>query len=241
MTPFSLAAIPALLFGAGVISAVTGGGLGTIALLAQTFFLDIRTNVAITSLLLLVVLWTKAVAFRKSVDWSVVFWYMLLGLPGAYIGGRLLFTLPPTVPERGLGTVCLFFVVTRIAGYKFSLPSDRVSLILAGAINGFFGGLFGNTGLIMLPILFSMGFSKEMLVGTSAVIGAVMELGKASAYLPHVGFTPDVQKILFLSIPAIFIGVWAGRKILQYVSEELFEKLLLGVIAIGAVKLLLFP
>ena len=40
--------------------------------------------------------------------------------------------------------------------------------------------------------------------------------------------------------PAVWLGAWAGRKILQRINQKLFENLALGLAALAAVKLLLF-
>ncbi len=241
MTPVSIVLISALLFAAGIISSVTGGGLGTMALLIQTFFLDIRTSVAITSLLIFINLLIKSATFWRQADLQIVFRYVVLGLPMTYIGGRLLFLLPDGVPEKGLGIVCLLFVASRLLKLTPRLPRGPVALVIAGALNGFFGGLFGNTGLILLPILFSMGFTTTELIATSSVIGMIMEFGKVGAYLPHIAFTPDILLLIVIAIPVITAGVTVGSRVLRHVSEELFEKLLLGIIVIGAARLLLFP
>lgn len=230
-----------LLFVGGVFSAVSGGGLGILTVILGSFFLDVRTNIAFTSVLMITIQIAKMMQFQSSIKWNVVLWYVLLGLPMSVIGGVLLFRIAPIIPQLLLGIFCLVFVAARFWRVMPTVQPSRVMLVLFGAVNGLVGGLIGNASLLRMPALVAMGMRKEVFISTSAVIAFIMNVGKASVYAWNLDWTDGLLQLFFLSIPVVFVSVWLGKKFLRFVSVELFEDLQLGIITLGALRLLLFP
>ncbi|MFA7682099.1 MAG: sulfite exporter TauE/SafE family protein [Candidatus Peribacteraceae bacterium] len=227
-----------LLFVGGVVSTISGGGLGILMLVLGSFFLDIRTNITLNSVLMLGMQVSKIVNFHRNIRWEYVWWYAFLGVPCSFLGGLVLFHVPMHVPEIGLAIVCTGFVILRLIHPKLRLSSRRSCLIGYGALNGFLGGLIGNAALIRGPILLSLGLTKGAFIGTSSMTAFLMNLGKISAYLTKMVWSSEMLIFLCMGFPFLFAGVWIGKHILHYVSPWLFEKMLLGVIVIGALRLL---
>ena len=231
----------ALLLVGGVFSTVSGGGLGILTIVLGTFFLDPRLSIIFASVLLLSIQIAKAWHFRHFVRWDIAQWYVLSGIPMSFLGGVLLFDLPPRIPAILLGTTCVGFVIMRFWKISPRLDASRMTLVLSGGVNGLIGGLVGNASLIRMPALLSMGLSKEVFVGTSAIIGLLMNLAKVVAYVPNIPFTRNVVVLLVISTPIVLLSVNIGKWMLRFVSVALFEDLQLVVILTGAIKLLLFP
>lgn len=230
-----------LLFLGGVFSTVNGGGLGILTVILGSFFLDIRTNIAFTSILMITIQVAKMIQFHGAIRRDIVLWYVALGLPMSVLGGMLLFVIPPLIPQILLGIFCLGFVAARFWKTMPTIPPNKIFLLLFGGINGFIGGLIGSASLLRMPALVAMGMRKEVFVGTSAVIAFIMNLGKASVYAANLEWTSDLLQLLVLSMPVIFLSVAVGKHLLQYVSVRVFEDVQLGIITLGALRLLLFP
>lgn len=228
-----------LMFLGGVVSTIVGGGLGIFMIVAVTLFLDIRTSIALTSIIIVTIQIAKMLHFYKFARWNVVGWYIILGIPMSYMGGLLLFAIPERIPELLLVAVAFLFVVMRLAKKIPTLPATRTNLVLFGGMNGLVGGLIGNASMMRLPVLLSLGLSKEVLIGTSALIAFPMNLGKIAAYIPNLEWTTDYTLLLVLGFPTIYISVWLGKRALRVVSKDLFEKFLLCVIFLGALRILL--
>ena len=228
-----------LFFLGGVISTVAGGGMGIVMIIAATLFLDIRSSIALASLLTVAIQLAKIAHFYRYARWNVVGWYIALGIPMSYAGGVILFAVPERIPKTVLAVVALLFVAIKLARRIPTLPATRTNLVIFGGVNGLVGGLVGNAAMMRLPVLLSLGLSKEVLVGTSAVIAFPMNLSKLAAYIPNIIWTESYITFFFMAIPTIFLSVWFGKKILKNISKQLFEKLLLGIIFIGAIRLLL--
>jgi uncharacterized membrane protein YfcA len=241
MTLAAILAYSALLLVGGVFSTISGGGLGILTVILGSFFLDPRISIVFVLVLFLSVQIVKLWNFRSYVRWSIVGWYVLGGIPLSYVGGLLLFSVPPRLPAILLGTYCICFIISRFWKIAPKLGTSKSILIASGAVNGFIGGLVGNAALLRMSALMAMGMSKEIFVGTSSAIALLMNLGKVAAYVPNIPFDRNTIILMSLSIPTVFISVAIGKRLLTYVSVQLFEDLQLLVILAGAVKLLFFP
>lgn len=240
MNPILLVFVPTL-FLVGLLSTVGGGGVWIIVTIVANFFYDLRTSIAISSLLGISIEMAKITYFHRFARWDIVGWFVLTAIPFAYIGGRILFLVPETVPRIALATLCLLFVAMRFFRFVPNVTAKRETLLLFGAVNGLLSGLAGNAGIIRMSALMSMGLRKEVFIGTAVMISVLVNLSKIGAYVPNLTWTADLILLLILSVPTLFLSVWLGKKLLKYVSVKLFEDIQLGIILIGAIRLLFFP
>lgn len=230
-----------LLFVGGMFSTVAGGGLGIVLIIAGSFFFDVRTSIVLVSFLTVGIQVAKIFNFYTFTRWDIVGWYVCTGIPASLIGGFLLFIVPEIVPRIGLSVICVFFVIMRFWKLIPTMKASAPGLLGLGAVNGLVGGMIGNSSLIRMPALVTMGVSKEAFVATSSMISFLMGLGKLSAYSFSFVWTREQLILLALSVPTLFLSVYIGKKFLKYLSIQFFEDLQLAIILMGAVRLLFFP
>lgn len=231
--------LPALLLGS-VFSAVAGSGLGIILIIVFTLFFDIQSSVIYMSLVGLIIQPTKAYHFYKYADWQFVRRYIALGLPCSYIGGQLLFDVPLRALEISIAVLCLIFIVLRFSKWKFTLRPTKANVVTWGAINGIQGGVIGLGNFLRNPVLLAFGLTKQRFLGTASMISIALNIGKMAAYVPNVAWTTEIGIMLGASVPPIVIGITVGKRLHKYITDQIFENLLLVVIFAGAIKLLLF-
>ena len=131
-------------------------------------------------------------------------------------------------------------MATRLFQFAPTVQATNGRLLLFGGINGILSGSIGSAALIRNPILLSLGHKKEAFMGTSAVIAIVTNFGRIPAYMQNFQWNEQVMHTLIVCAVAISLGMYTGKRLLQFVSTTLFEKLLLCIIAVGAIRLLLF-
>lgn len=93
MSPLLLSLLPFLLAGS-VFSTLAGGGLGVIAVIIGSFFLPVQQNIAVMAVLMIGIQVSKFLHFHRQARWSIVGWYVLLGIPFSAAGGYAMFLLP---------------------------------------------------------------------------------------------------------------------------------------------------
>jgi uncharacterized membrane protein YfcA len=162
-----------------------GGASGYLALMAIFSF----PSVMMKQTALLLNLFVAGIAFYQYFKTGHfnkhLFLYFALGsIPAAFIGGLL--SLDPSVYNKFLGVI-LFFTIARMLFKKETsdLKTKKIPVLLAlliGVIIGFFSGLIGiGGGIILTPVilLFHWGKMKE----AAAVSALFIWVNSASGFL----------------------------------------------------------
>jgi len=111
---------------------------------------------------------------------------------------------------------------------------------MMGVLAGFTTLVANAAGPLMALYLLAMRLPKMEFVGTGAVFFLLLNLFKVP-FMVNLGLiTTDSFGVNLALAPAVWLGAWAGRKLLQRINQKLFENLALGLAAVAAVKLLLF-
>ncbi len=240
MVPPLIVLLPVLFLG-GIVSTISGGGLGIVLFLILNTTYDVRTSIIINSLLGFAIQGAKFAHFFRHTRWNIVGWYLLTGIPASVLGGVLFFFVPERLLEIAIGVLCLIFSGKELFRRSVSVSPRITTLLTAGFVNGLIGGVIGNAAVLRLSALLAFGLTKEQLIGTSSIIAIGLNVGKTSAYLQQFTWSPDVILVLVTSAPVILVSVAVGKRILKYVSPALFERLLLCIIFLGGIHLIFFP
>ena len=108
-----------------------------------------------------------------------------------------------------------------------------------GVLAGFTTLVANAAGPLMALYLLAMRLPKMEFVGTGAVFFLLLNLFKVP-FMVNLGLiTTESFGVNLALAPAVWLGAWAGRKLLRRINQKLFENLALGLAAVAAVKLLL--
>lgn len=107
-----------------------------------------------------------------------------------------------------------------------------------GVLAGFTTLVANAAGPLMVIYLLAMRLPKMEFVGTGAVFFLLLNLFKVP-FMVNLGLINGASFTLNLWLaPAVFLGAWAGRKILLRIEQRLFENLALALSAAAGVRLL---
>jgi uncharacterized membrane protein YfcA len=148
--------------------------------------------------------------------------------------------LPPQVLYLTLGVAVTFAGLSRLGGWKWSIPPgrERVAETVTGVIGGIFGGIAGIWGPPIVVYLVALGLPKaEMLrtLGVAFLAGAVV---LAAAHLWSGLLNRETALVSALMVAPGLAGLWAGQRLADRLDEARFEKLLLAVLVVTGLNLL---
>jgi uncharacterized protein len=107
-----------------------------------------------------------------------------------------------------------------------------------GVLAGFTTLVANAAGPLMALYLLAMRLPKMEFVGTGAVFFLLLNLFKVP-FMVNLGLiTSDSFGVNLALAPAVWLGAWAGRKLLRRLNQKLFENLALGLAALAGLKLL---
>ena len=231
-----------LFFVAGLISEILGtvGGFGSSVLFVPmaNFFMDFQSVLGITTFFHLFSNVSKMVLFRKYFNIEVLLWIGIPGIILVAVGALLSSIWGNAFLQLLLGIFLCLFAVFFMLNPLWKIKNTKSNLVFFGGTAGFLAGLLGTGGAIRGVALTSLGLTKEVFVGTSAAIDFGVDLTRGIIYT-NKGFLHwhDWKYMLVLIIVAI-LGSYIGKILLQKISQQTFEKVVLILVMVSGVSLI---
>jgi uncharacterized membrane protein YfcA len=208
-------------FLAATVAGVTGFGGAAILLPALVLAYGAREAIPILTVAQLVGNGSRVWFHRRAIDFPVVGWFALGGVPAAVIGGILFAKAPLGILTRGLGVFLILLVVWRHWGRRpMRMPLRGFAALGAGA--SFLSALMGSVGPLMAPFFLAYGLTKSAYIGTEALTTVVMHLTKLVVYR-STSVLPTHSILAGLSFgPSMILGSYTGKKIVDRLPERAF-------------------
>jgi uncharacterized membrane protein YfcA len=225
-SPLTALLVGAVAFVAATLAAVTGFGGAAVLLPVLVAVFGVRAAIPILTVAQLVGNGSRVWFNRRELDWRVVGWFALGGVPLALAGGVLFARAPLAALTRLLGAFLILVVLWRRLrpGPPRRPPLRSFAFIGAGA--SFLSALLGSVGPIMAPFFLAYGLVKGAYIGTEALATVVMHVTKLVAYREGAILSgPAVLAGLALG-PIMIGGSWAGKRIVDRLPEWLFVLLI---------------
>lgn len=167
--------------------------------------------------------------------------FVLASMPLAYLGARI--TLDPKIYKIILGIFLLLATARMLIHpkeHKAFIPFSIIAAVIIGAVLGFFSGMIGiGGGIILTPILILLGWAT--LKEAAAVSALFIFLNSATGLVGviHSGFqlVPDFYLWVIIGVVAGILGSWVGSTKL---STNGLRYVLAGVLVFAAFKLFVY-
>ena len=222
------------------VQGATGFGSG---LLINAFWLHIMEPTHAIPLNVVTSLFISGVPIyklRKKLNFSKLKQFAIFGVVGIPIGMYLLVISDPSKLKFSIGILLVIYAVLMLKISSFSINVNNKSINnLVGFISGVIGGLTALLGIIpvawfsvqRLPKNTKRGTYEPFIFITS--IAAIISFAFAGLYKIEMIF--DLLKI----IPALLVGSWLGIKIYNKINDDLFRKVVLGLILLSGLLLII--
>lgn len=230
------------------LSAILGMGGGSLLLVAAGSFLAHAETIPAHATAQIVGLSTRVFAFRESVHWVTVVRFSAGSLPGAAIGGWLLWTMGGGVGAGGAepylkGAIGAYIlVVTFLPAPTSGTAAGRAwEWTAVGLAAGTAGIFVGAVGPMIAPLFVRHALLKEKLIATKALCQAILHAVKLPIFLFVGGFQiAKFSVLLAVMAGATVPGTYAGKWLLGRVPERAFLRLYQAALILTAGKLLVF-
>lgn len=214
--------LAAVAFIASTLSAVTGFGGAAVLLPVLVWAVGMREAVPILTVAQLIGNGSRVWFNRKMVDYHVVAWFAIGGVPLAITGGFLFAKAPLSALTRVLGLFLIIIVVWRHSR-RGRLPKPSLhQFALIGAGSSFLSALLGSVGPLMAPLFLAYGLVKGAYIGTEALATVVMHVSKLIAYRQSDLLHRHALVVGLLLGPTMICGSFIGKKIVDALPEKLF-------------------
>jgi hypothetical protein len=230
--------VPLIFFIAGYLQGLTGFGSALIAMPLLSFFLDIKTAVAVCTLC--------GVLINLHMTLNLCCYVRIKKIVPLFLGcipGTLAGTLLIKFVDGHIITLLLGILVTSYSLYCLLIKPVTLNLRPAwGAVAGFFTGVVaasvsaGGPPTIIYASL--MGWKKNDFKATLASFFLASAIMAASGHLISGITTFYVFKLFLASLPLVMLGVYMGNRLAGRVSEESYKKAVMVLLVIMGIMLM---
>ncbi len=226
-------------FAAGVVKGLTGFGFSLLSVPVLIVLLGPRTAVPAIILLNAVANVVLFPLVRRSARLRRVLPLIVAGIVTVPIGMVLLLSLDPNVVKLIAGCVSILFALAFLAGFRRPLHNERVGFAAAGVISGTLNGLISTGGPPAVLFLNNQGVPKKEFRANLLAYFLFLSLASVPTFLAGGLLSAQVAQTALMLVPAMFLGAYAGNKLLHRLPERLFRVIaLLVVILAGLVSVL---
>ncbi len=221
-------------FLAALSNAAFSAGGAMIVLVATSAVLPVAAIVPIHSTLLIGSTSSRAVLFRRYVDWTIAVPFLVASVVAVAIGARIYVELPDKVIATAIGIVMLIAIWLPAVSWR---PKLKHPWAIVGFIHSLFSTLFAY-GALFHAVILHTGLNRRQIVGTMAACLTGMSVFKIAGYIANgFDYTPYLQIIVF-SIAAALAGTWVGKLVIDRISESLFRLVFRILVTVTALRLL---
>ena len=223
---------------ASTLAGITGFGGAAVLLPVLILVFGAREAVPVLTVAQLIGNGSRVWFNRRELDWRVVAWFALGGVPMALVGGFLFAKAPLPILTRLLGAFLIAVVVWRHIHPKQPKPFPVAAFAGIGGGASFLSALLGSVGPVMAPFFLAYGLVKGAYIGTEALSTVVMHVTKLVAYRESAVLSgSDVIVGLALG-PIMILGSFLGKRILDRLPERVFVVLIEAVLIAAGVTFL---
>jgi uncharacterized membrane protein YfcA len=223
---------------------ITGLSILSIALFTQVFPSSKQASGLVLPLLIFGDL-VAVTAYRKHTQWRYLWRLFPWTAVGVVIGYFTLGRISDHTTKTMIGGIIVSLALLSFWRKYMRPDAERATALhwsigpLVGVIAGFVTLVANAAGPFMAIYLVAMRLPKMEYVGTAAVFFMLLNLFKVPFMVDLGLITAQSFSVNLLLAPAVLIGAIAGRWLLVRVNQDLFEKLVLILSAIGGILLFL--
>lgn len=182
----------------------------------------------------------SALSMRRGFDWKRLAPFLAGGMVGIPIGVALLPWLDPVVFKAVIGGILVVCCPLMLAAR--SLPritgTGRVADGVAGAAGGLMGGLGGFAGVAPTLWCTLRGLEKDQQRAIIQNFNLTVLVVTMATYLASGSVPREAWPMFAVVLPALVIPSLIGSRIYLGISEQVFRKVVLGLLTMAGVALL---
>lgn len=226
---------------AGVVKGAAGIGIPLVGLSMLSLVLPLPQAVALLPIPVIVANTWQALAGGLIVETFRRFPALLAAMAaGTFLGAAMLARVDHQLLLLVVGCVVLAFALLELTRLRIRVPARHQTFTGAacGLAGGFVGGMSAIFGPPIIVFLMSTGMAKEAFVGTITTIYLVSGILLAVALAGHGVAGGDELLWSALATGPLFAGVLAGQWLRRRVSEEIFRRGLMALLALIALNMI---
>lgn len=220
-------------FAAGVIKGLTGFGFSLVSVPVLVVLLGPRTAVPIIILLNATANVVMFPLVKQAAQLRRIAPLIVAGVATIPLGMLLLLKLDPHTVKLVAGLVTILFALAFLAGFQRPVRTEKWAFAAAGLISGTLNGLISTGGPPAVLFLTNQGVPKNAFRASLLAYFLFLSLASVPTFLAGGLLSIAVARYALMLVPAMFLGAFAGSKLLQKLPERTFRVTALVVVMLA--------
>ena len=231
-------------FVAGLASQVTGIAYG---LVASAVWLQLLTPIQTVTLIIAfgpLVQGIAGWALHPTPKWSVLWPFLAGAAIGVPVGVTILGWSDPTIMRAVIGGLLVIYGLGGLmlpAAIGVIRSGGAIADAGAGLLNGLLSGAAGFTGLVIVSWYRLHTWPKEIQQSVFQYVGLFVFVIGAFCLGAQGAVNGNTISLFVLSLPAVLIGTWLGKKVRDQVDGAEIRKVLLILLVAAGCALAILP
>ena len=232
--------LPALIVLLGAfIRSVSGFGYALIATPLLMLVIEPKSVVVINVIISITMNAMILFHMREHIDLKRVVLISLGSLPGILLGASLLSRLDPSVIKLAVAILVIPFSVLLLLGHSHQFKRDALGCVIAGFMGGVLAASTSLGGPPVVLFLLNQGLAKERFVGTLATYFLFACIVSAGTFASLGMITIDLLTKAAILLPPLWLGTYAGIKVLPRINPTLFRKIASSLVSAAALTIII--
>ena len=226
---------------ASTIGGVAGFGAGVIMIPLIAWTVGVKATVPVLTVAMLLGNGARVWFSRGEIHGRVVLAFLVTAVPTSIAGAVLYTRIDSEWVGRILGAFMLLSVPLRrwLLGHGVRIRLRHFPVI--GGVFGFLSSMVGSVGAIMTPFFLGYGLRKGAYLATDALCTVGTYIPRRLIFRKYDLLTgPTVAVGLYIGLIMI-LGAWAGRRLVERMSERAFLRVIEVLLVIFGLQFLLWP
>ncbi len=215
-----------------IIGTIGGFGSSVFFVPVAQFFYDFKIVLGLTAVLHVFSNLAKIIFFYKHINMRLFWLYGIPSIIMVILGALLVTHINIQIAEYALSAFLILFSLFFFLNKNFQLKPNNANAITGGSVAGFAAGLLGTGGAIRGASMAAFNLEKNVFVGTSAAIDMGVDLSRTVIYLDNGFVGKEHLYVVFILLAVSFVGSYIGKLILNRIEQEMFKRIVLGLIFI---------
>jgi hypothetical protein len=243
VSPADLESLLVVAFGfavGGFLKGATGAGAPLLAVPLLSLYFDVRFAVVIFSIPNLVPnLWQAWTYRRTALPRPFLLRFAFAGMLGAGIGTWILATVPPEKLMLSVAAAVALYIAFKLArpNWRLDYAHGLRLAVPVGTLAGILQGASGVSAPVSLTFLNSLGLERSQFVPTVSMFFVGLGVVQIPMLIGYGMLTPRLALWSAAALVPLIAAMPLGAKIGRHVSREVFDRIILALLAALAIKL----
>lgn len=221
---------------ASIIHSTAGFGFSIITMMMFPLFFTLPESIVLKTYSGIIMVIGIVIRYRRDIDFKMLFWPLLLAVPGAIYGVISVTTIDNALAKKILGiTLILLAVYSFTISDKIKVPATKCTALAGGGVAGLMGGFLGVPGPAIVLYYSMVLKKKEAYMGTVQTFFLIIDIITITFMSREMTFTPQIIKMTPIAAAASIVGMFLGGIIFKKLPAQIVHKVIYVVMSLAGV------